>query len=165
MRNHLSKAHRSTVSSHRETIIRPYGAPSSRRRLTCGGSAALIISYPRFTVTRSATQWDPNSQKPEARSHQPVAGSNLAPEKKPSACPSGLIPPFSQAKNRLIYETVFSFPKRNYFAILATTPAPTVRPPSRIAKRWPSSMAIGVMSLTLISMLSPGMHISVPSGS
>src|SRR5690606_39656115 len=27
--------------------------------------------------------------------------------------------------------------------ILATTPAPTVRPPSRIAKRRPSSMAIG----------------------
>ena len=27
--------------------------------------------------------------------------------------------------------------------ILATTPAPTVRPPSRMAKRRPSSMAMG----------------------
>src|SRR5215472_518368 len=30
----------------------------------------------------------------------------------------------------------------NYFMILATTPAPTVRPPSRMAKRKPSSIAI-----------------------
>src|SRR5579862_1994711 len=30
-----------------------------------------------------------------------------------------------------------------HFMILATTPAPTVRPPSRMAKRSPSSMAIG----------------------
>src|SRR5690554_6686732 len=30
-----------------------------------------------------------------------------------------------------------------YSMILATTPAPTVRPPSRIAKRRPSSIAIG----------------------
>ena len=35
---------------------------------------------------------------------------------------------------------------RPYFKILATTPAPTVRPPSRIAKRKPSSIAIGAIS-------------------
>src|SRR3546814_1375649 len=35
-----------------------------------------------------------------------------------------------------------------YFVIVATTPAPTVRPPSRIAKRRPWSMAIGAISLT-----------------
>src|SRR5690606_23846996 len=33
--------------------------------------------------------------------------------------------------------------RANYSMILATTPAPTVRPPSRIAKRRPSSIAIG----------------------
>src|SRR5205085_5044195 len=44
------------------------------------------------------------------------------------------------------------------------TPAPTVRPPSRMAKRRPSSMAIGVISSIVISTLSPGMHISTPSG-
>ena len=32
---------------------------------------------------------------------------------------------------------------RNYLTILVTDPAPTVRPPSRIAKRRPSSMAMG----------------------
>ena len=45
--------------------------------------------------------------------------------------------------------------------ILATTPAPTVRPPSRIAKRSPSSIAIGAISATFIFTLSPGITISV----
>src|SRR6185503_16680679 len=34
----------------------------------------------------------------------------------------------------------------NYLMISVTTPAPTVRPPSRMAKRRPSSMAIGWIS-------------------
>src|SRR3546814_2921847 len=34
--------------------------------------------------------------------------------------------------------------------IFATTPAPTVRPPSRIAKRRPSSIATGLISVTAI---------------
>ncbi len=44
--------------------------------------------------------------------------------------------------------------------ILVTTPAPTVLPPSRMANRRLSCMAIGVWSSTVILMLSPGMHIS-----
>ena len=52
-----------------------------------------------------------------------------------------------------------------YLRILATTPAPTVRPPSRIAKRRPSSIATGLISCTVIFTLSPGITISVPSGS
>src|SRR5207302_8426581 len=48
--------------------------------------------------------------------------------------------------------------------ILATTPAPTVRPPSRMAKRRFSSIAIGTISSTVIATLSPGITISVPSG-
>ena len=51
----------------------------------------------------------------------------------------------------------------SYFVPI-TTPEPTVLPPSRIAKRRPSSIAIGVISSTSISMLSPGMHISTPLG-
>ena len=46
-----------------------------------------------------------------------------------------------------------------------TTPEPTVLPPSLIAKRNPSSIAIGVISVIVMEMLSPGIHISVPSGS
>src|SRR5688572_7739993 len=52
-----------------------------------------------------------------------------------------------------------------YSIILATTPAPTVLPPSRMAKRRPCSMAMGVISVTTIFTLSPGITISVPFGS
>src|SRR5579875_1471477 len=52
----------------------------------------------------------------------------------------------------------------NYWMISVTTPEPTVRPPSRIAKRRPWSMAIGWMSSISMVTLSPGMTISVPSG-
>ena len=51
-----------------------------------------------------------------------------------------------------------------YSTISDTTPEPTVRPPSRIAKRRPWSMAIGWISSTSIWTLSPGMTISTPSG-
>ena len=50
-----------------------------------------------------------------------------------------------------------------YSTISVTTPAPTVRPPSRIAKRNPISIAIGVINSTLTSILSPGITISVPA--
>ena len=49
--------------------------------------------------------------------------------------------------------------------MLATTPAPTVLPPSRMAKRSFSSIAIGTISATSIATLSPGITISTPSGS
>ena len=51
-----------------------------------------------------------------------------------------------------------------YSLISVTTPAPTVRPPSRIAKRSSLSIAIGVINSTSIATLSPGITISVPSG-
>jgi len=53
----------------------------------------------------------------------------------------------------------------NYSTMEATTPAPTVRPPSRMAKRSFSSMAIGTISWTFIVTLSPGITISTPSSS
>src|SRR5437867_9626848 len=52
---------------------------------------------------------------------------------------------------------------RGYSKILVTTPAPTVRPPSRMAKRSPSSIAIGVIRSTFSCTLSPGITISLPS--
>ena len=54
--------------------------------------------------------------------------------------------------------------QNHYSMILETTPAPTVRPPSRMAKRRPSSIAIGAISSTENFRLSPGITISVPSG-
>src|SRR5437879_4091470 len=54
-------------------------------------------------------------------------------------------------------------PRTRYFKIFVTTPAPTVRPPSRIANRSCSSIAIGVISSIVIFVLSPGITISTPA--
>ena len=49
----------------------------------------------------------------------------------------------------------------SYSITWATTPAPTVRPPSRMANFSSFSMAIGVISSISIAALSPGMHMSL----
>ncbi len=69
----------------------------------------------------------------------------------------------TQIKKQGSWDPCFS--KGYYSVIVATTPAPTVRPPSRIENLVPSSIAIGAISSTVISMLSPGITISTPSGS
>ena len=51
-----------------------------------------------------------------------------------------------------------------YWMMPVITPEPTVRPPSRMANLSPSSIATGVINSILISTLSPGITISVPSG-
>jgi len=53
----------------------------------------------------------------------------------------------------------------SYCWISVTTPAPTVLPPSLMAKRSSFSRAMGVTSSTVRVTLSPGMTISTPSGS
>ncbi len=52
----------------------------------------------------------------------------------------------------------------DHLRILVTRPAPTVRPPSRMANFSSSSMAMGWISDTDMSVLSPGITMSVPSG-
>src|SRR5579872_2576488 len=52
----------------------------------------------------------------------------------------------------------------HYSRISVTAPAPTVWPPSRIAKRKPFSSATGVISFTSTATLSPGITISTPVG-
>ena len=51
-----------------------------------------------------------------------------------------------------------------YSRILVTTPAPTVRPPSRMANLEPCSRPTGTISSTVRFTLSPGITISTPSG-
>ena len=51
-----------------------------------------------------------------------------------------------------------------YPNISDTTPAPMVRPPSRMANRSSFSMAIGVMSSAVMVVLSPGITISTSLG-
>ena len=62
-------------------------------------------------------------------------------------------------------ETSQRIKKPVYSITSETTPAPTVWPPSRIAKFRPCSIAIGTISSALIVTLSPGITISIPSGS
>jgi len=52
----------------------------------------------------------------------------------------------------------------SYSTTSDTVPAPTVRPPSRIAKRKPFSIAIGAINSISICTLSPGITISTPVG-
>jgi hypothetical protein len=52
----------------------------------------------------------------------------------------------------------------HYAIISLTTPAPTVRPPSRMANLNSFSIAIGVINSAVIVTLSPGITISTPSG-
>ena len=63
------------------------------------------------------------------------------------------------------YDLSAASPRPCHSMIFATTPAPTVLPPSRMAKRRPCSIAMGVISVTTIFTLSPGITISVPLGS
>ena len=55
-------------------------------------------------------------------------------------------------------------PGGGYSIISEMTPAPTVRPPSRIANRNSFSIAIGVINCTSKFTLSPGITISTPEG-
>ena len=56
-------------------------------------------------------------------------------------------------------------PTFSYSIILVTTPAPTVKPPSRMANFEPCSKATGTINSTVRFTLSPGITISTPSGS
>ena len=73
---------------------------------------------------------------------------------------------FCSKRDALLAESVpCLFRLFDYSMTLAITPEPTVRPPSRIAKRRPCSMAMGVIRVISMSRLSPGITISTPSGS
>ena len=63
--------------------------------------------------------------------------------------------PATLASPRAVADHLFT-----YLMTFVTTPEPTVRPPSRIAKRTFSSIVIGLIRLICKRTLSPGMHIS-----
>ena len=78
---------------------------------------------------------------------------------RPPLCQLSYWPKFTWHASLLTHANILP-----YSIIFATTPAPTVRPPSRIAKRKPSSIAIGACRLITNCTLSPGITISTPSG-
>ena len=63
-----------------------------------------------------------------------------------------------------LYQLSYTPIYRVYSIIFVTTPAPTVLPPSLIAKFNFSAIAIGVINLTVNLASSPGITISVPAG-
>jgi len=69
-----------------------------------------------------------------------------------------------QKGRRKIRDLRLPWLKPFYFITSATRPAPMVRPPSRMAKRWPFSIATGAMSSISTETLSPGITISTPVG-
>ncbi len=66
--------------------------------------------------------------------------------------------------NVLLFGCHTNLPTFSYSMILVTTPAPTVRPPSRMANFEPCSNATGTINSTVRFTLSPGITISTPSG-
>ena len=102
--------------------------------------------------------------KPLRAGHLPLRQEKRPPRKGGLLC---LIRPVWKPNHlRLIHWTNrFAARTGDYFLISDTTPAPTVRPPSRMAKRRPLSMAIGLISSTSIFTLSPGRTISLSAGS
>jgi hypothetical protein len=109
---------------------------------------------PRLGIPALRERDPRNGQRPECRAWSRVSGG--APSLRwGGACES-------PSENR---EGLCESPSENQTVIFVTTPAPTVRPPSRIANRSPSSHAILVISSTSTLMLSPGITISIPAGS
>lgn len=89
------------------------------------------------------------------------------PQDWPSSCGSLVDNPFLPYARLCRVSDNRADGKGYHSRIFVTTPEPTVRPPSRMAKRRFSSIAIGESSssFTVILTLSPGIHISTPSGS
>jgi hypothetical protein len=109
-----------------------------------------------FPLARCKWQgwWDSNSQPP-------VLETGALPiELHP--CAKGKDEAGKGKNNDTFHLPPFTFRLVSYSLIFVTTPEPTVLPPSRMAKRTPSSMAIGLESSTETRALSPGMHISAP---
>ena len=76
-----------------------------------------------------------------------------------------IIAPLTIAAGQRYFFSCHIFLSRSTYSITSEiTPAPTVRPPSRMAKRSSFSMAIGVINSTSMVILSPGIIISTPLG-
>src|SRR5260370_35882748 len=67
-----------------------------------------------------------------------------------------VVPPFADIARQRPLHSLVARHGLPYLMILVTRPAPTARPPSRMAKRRPSSIAMGAGSSTVISGVPPG---------
>ncbi len=74
-----------------------------------------------------------------------------------------IIPSLAFSTGKSDKYSIHNKPLDIYSIISPITPAPTVRPPSRIANLSSFSIAIGAINSTLMVALSPGIIISTPS--
>lgn len=140
---------------------------------------ACLLQLFYFIITSKNYQYLFNRQLPAGKSQAPAGTSCWTPPvgirrgpgktgglSAPSGSPNRFVPTVftsSLTAARAVGQVRKSSPL-SYSSTLDTTPAPTVLPPSLMANRIPSSIAIGVISFIVMVMLSPGMHISTPSG-
>lgn len=158
----------------------PRPLPCRGRRATSlrGGGAGRPDAASRSASRRRRTTGTVPSARPAPRGRAPKASSgadvnpaagNDRSDAGPPSPPATRKGPHDRSRAGPLRCSQKSYQVRSeaagaYLLILVTWPAPTVRPPSRMANFRPSSMAMGWMSSTFISVLSPGMTISVPSG-
>ena len=105
-------------------------------------------------------------QAPRAHRAPPMAARPGPTRVRKKVCPGSWVRSGADPRAEPLLSQVGGETRRSgpHLRTLVTRPEPTVRPPSRMAKPRPSSMAMGWMSSTVISVVSPGMTISVPSG-
>jgi len=90
---------------------------------------------------------------------------SVSKEHPPMGTGTTVVRPGSRSGNRIDKSCADRQSTIDCYSMISTTrPEPTVLPPSRIANRLPSSIAIGLPNSISIVTLSPGMHISTPSG-
>src|SRR6266568_6855318 len=134
-----------------------HGAPCGRYDLRRGlvqdavivslqPDANFFVSYHVFSLTPSGS----SGRKDLAARYKPFRSAGLW-----AGCRAGLPPAIGLQRRR----------RYSYCTISLMVPAPTVCPPSRMAKRRPFSIATGVISSITSCTLSPGITISVPEGS
>ena len=155
-----------------KTVLQPLPRPpyspavprGERRALPAPAQGTSPLGIP-FWGTAVIFPLPPSPKTPQAASPCSWACRRLRPlppRKKRKEAP---MPPTRGAWARRPRAEGAGRPHCGHSRIFVTTPEPTVRPPSRMAKRRPSSHAIGVISVISMSMLSPGITISTPSGS
>ena len=148
-RNNVSRCHAFSPASSFLDFVDFF----SRAGLSSGTAVAAC-----FTASSAACSWAVTFSRGSSPSSRSLARSRRAARLMESFF-------FFTIQSVQRFQCLSADLKPVYSRILSTTPAPTVRPPSRIAKRSPSSIAIGVINSTSIFTSSPGMTISTSAGS
>ena len=152
------------------------GRTPFERRCDANSKARLKRAAPRLAVGPSSPSQMSRSSSPlirgdadrsrQLRHGKPCRKEEGPPQRTALPVSTGVaFRSFSRAKSPCRPGQRFLAKTRPYARIFETTPEPTVRPPSRMAKRRPSSIAIGAISSASNFRLSPGITISVPAGS